>query len=155
MSRQCTICTHPDVNEINQMLISEKSLLQISKKYAISYSSLKRHYENHITRDMTRSVHAEKVANADSLLQKLIEYENDAKRYRDMAEKDGDIELALRAVDRALKCVEIGSKIRGLIQEQTQVNILVNPQWIELRSTIITALEPFPEARRAIIDALP
>ena len=155
MSRQCSICARPDVNEINQMLISEKPLLQISKKYAISYSALIRHYENHITRDMTRSVDAEKVSNADSLLQKLIEYENDARRYRDMAEEDGDIDLALRAVDRALKCVEIGSKIRGLIQEQTQVNILVNPQWIELRSTIIKALEPYPDARRAIIDALP
>lgn len=51
--------------------------------------------------------------------------------------------------------MELSSKVRGIINDQPQINILVNPQWIELRTLIIKALAPFPEARLAVVNALP
>ena len=34
------------------------------------------------------------------------------------------------------------------------VNVLNAPQWIELRSVIVTALEDHPEARQAVVQSL-
>ncbi len=33
-------------------------------------------------------------------------------------------------------------------------SFLFSPEWIQLRGTIVDALEPFPEARLAVADAL-
>ena len=93
---------------------------------------------------------------ADDLLSQISYYETEARRYKELAEADGNIELALKSVDRALKCVELYAKVRGIINDQPQVNILIaHPEWIALRTTIIRALDPFPEAREALIHALP
>jgi hypothetical protein len=94
------------------------------------------------------------VTKADDLLSQISYYETEARRYKEMAEADGNVDLALKAVDRALKCVEIYAKVRGIINDQPQVNILVNPQWIELKAVIVAALRPYPEALEAVRDAL-
>ena len=37
----------------------------------------------------------------------------------------------------------------------TTINVLVaNPEWISIRSAIIRALQPFPEAREAVVEAM-
>ena len=34
------------------------------------------------------------------------------------------------------------------------VNLNVSPEWLELRTVIVTALEPHPEAMSAVVGAL-
>ncbi len=155
MGRQCTVCVHKDLDEINRLLLCSDSYRDIARQFGLSKDALARHKESHIPELLLKSQDVKEATEADLLLKKVIEYEGDAKRYRDMAEANGDIELALKAVDRALKCVELCSKVQGFIKDQPTINILVNPQWIALKTTIIAALEPYPDARRAVIDALP
>jgi hypothetical protein len=50
--------------------------------------------------------------------------------------------------------VKLWAELEGRLATQPQINILVNPQWVELRTTIIKALEPYPEAREAIVNAI-
>ena len=154
MVRACTICTHKDVDEINRRVVSGDSIAEIARNFGLSDDALRRHADKHIPKFIIASPSAKEVTEADLLLKKIEEYEGDAKRYRDMAEANGDIEIALKAVDRALKCIELSSKVRGLIQDQPQINILVNPQWVELRTVIIKALEPYPAAREAVVHAI-
>ncbi|MGI5985298.1 MAG: hypothetical protein ACOX7O_05535, partial [Oscillospiraceae bacterium] len=94
------------------------------------------------------------VTNADNLLDQIVYYEAEARRFKELAESQGDLELALKSVDRALKCLDLFARVRGIIQEQPQVNILVNPQWIELKAVIVAALRPYPDALEAVRDAL-
>lgn len=155
MTRVCTVCAHKDVEEINRRVVSGDSIAEISRNFGLSDDALRRHADKHISKFIIASPSAKEATEADILLKKVEEYEGDARRYRDMAEANGDIEMALKAVDRALRCVELSSKVRGIINDQPQINILVNPQWIELRTLIIKALAPFPEARLAVVNALP
>jgi hypothetical protein len=37
---------------------------------------------------------------------------------------------------------------------QVQVNILVSDEWLELRTAIVAALEPYQEAKEAVLRAL-
>jgi hypothetical protein len=38
--------------------------------------------------------------------------------------------------------------------DEHPVNVLISPEWLELRAVIVTALEPHPEARGAVLGAL-
>jgi hypothetical protein len=42
----------------------------------------------------------------------------------------------------------------GELDDTPQVNVLVSPEWLELRADIVTALEPHPEALRAVVGPL-
>ncbi len=52
--------------------------------------------------------------------------------------------------------VELMGKALDRIREAppAQITIVNNPQWVELRTLIITALEPYPEAREAVVHAI-
>jgi hypothetical protein len=71
-----------------------------------------------------------------------------------MAEEDGDYRTALIGIRELVRIIELMAKLRGEITEQQTVNILVNPQWVCLRSTILKALEPYPEARVRLAEVL-
>jgi hypothetical protein len=44
--------------------------------------------------------------------------------------------------------------VTGELDERPQVNLIMMPVWVELRAQILATLEPFPEARKALTDAL-
>lgn len=154
MGRQCTVCAHPKLDEINKLLICSDSYRDIARQFNVSKDALARHKESHIPELLLKSWDAKEALQADNLLDQIVYYESEARRFKEEAESQGDIELALKAVDRALKCVEIFAKVRGLIQEQPQINIVLLPEWVELRTRIVTALRPHPEALEAVRNAI-
>jgi hypothetical protein len=42
----------------------------------------------------------------------------------------------------------------GKLDERPQINVLISPEWLDLRSAIIGALGTYPEARESILKAL-
>jgi len=155
MTRTCTVCVHKDVEEINKLLVSGEPYKSVAKRFGLSRSAAYRHKENHIPELLSKSEEIKEIVTADLLFSKIQEEGMFVREMRDLARKEGDFELALKAVDRALKCIELYAKVQGLIQDQPTVNINLHAEWIALRSTIVKALEPYPEARRAVVDALP
>jgi hypothetical protein len=71
------------------------------------------------------------------------------------AQEAGDLKTALLGIREARSCLELCMKAEGQLNDAPQINILVNPQWIELKALIITTLKPYPDAYEALIDALP
>lgn len=155
MGRSCTVCTHKALDEINRLLLSGEPYRTIADRFELSKTALIRHKESHISELLSKSNDIKDILNADSLVGRVEEEAEFVREMRDAAKAEGDIELALKAVDRALKCVDLYAKVQGIIKDQPTVNITLNAEWINLRTTIIQALEPYPDARRAVIDALP
>jgi phytoene/squalene synthetase len=59
---------------------------------------------------------------------------------------------AIRAFHaEARRDLELLAKLMGELDERPQVNILIAPQ---VQQVIIAALTPYPDARRAVVDAL-
>jgi hypothetical protein len=75
-------------------------------------------------------------------------------RLKEKAEEEGDLRTALLGCDKALKALELQAKVEQLIQTQPTVNLHLHPEWVELRALIVGALEPYPEARYAVVGAL-
>jgi len=154
MGRQCTVCGHKDVEEINKLLLCSDSYRDIARQFGLSKDALARHKESHMPELLLKSQEVKETLQADNLLDQIVYYESEARRFKGLAESQGDLELALKAVDRALKCLDLFAKARGIISDQPQVNILVLPEWIALRTAIIQSLRPYPDALEAVRDAL-
>ena len=151
---QCKTCRFPDHEKYDAECIKGNlSREDYAKMVGCTSKSISRHL-SHIPQIVANSANAEIVTNADNLLDQILYYEAEARRFKEMAEADGNVDLALKAVDRALKCVEIYAKVRGIINDAPQITIINNPEWVELRTLIITALEPYPEAREAVVHAI-
>lgn len=154
MGRICTVCSHKDVDEINRLLLCSDSYRDIARQFGLSKDALARHKDGHIPEVLSKSKDLKEIVDADSLFSRVEEEAGFVREMRDAAKAEGDIELALKAVDRALKCIELYAKVNGLIQDQPTVNILVLPEWLALKDRIVAALRPYPEALKAVRDAL-
>ncbi len=62
--------------------------------------------------------------------------------------------LVLRTSAQLQSNLELLAKLIGQLDERPQVNILVLPEWEHIRYTMLRALQPYPEARAAVADAL-
>ncbi len=153
MGRRCTVCTHPKRDEIDRALIAGEPYRDIARRYGLSKDALRRHRE-HIPKELARSREAEEVARADELLGQVQELRDRALSILDKAERSKDLRTALQAIREARQCVELLAKLAGELSEAPQVNILLSPQWVELRKTILVALDPFPEARARLAEVL-
>ncbi len=66
---------------------------------------------------------------------------------------DGD--LALKAIDRIQRQIELPAKLIGELQQEGTTNIIVNnPEWVQIRTALMVALTPFPDAAQAVAGTL-
>ena len=67
---------------------------------------------------------------------------------------EGDRRTALLALQIEIKQLELTAKLTGQLNEAPQLNILMSPEFVKLKSVIIKTLEPYPEARLMLSDTL-
>ena len=70
------------------------------------------------------------------------------------AEKTRQHRTALAAIREARSNLELLAKLLGELDERSVVNLHVSPEWLELRAVIVGALEPYSEARLAVLRAI-
>ncbi len=68
--------------------------------------------------------------------------------------KTRDHNVALKAIDRVQRQIELQAKLLGAIDDRPQVNILISAEWLAIRNTLLAALWPYVEARMAVAAAL-
>ena len=156
MPRVCTVCTHTERQRIDEALVTGTSFRKIAERFGTSTTALYRHKQDHVPGHLAKAQAAEEVAQADDLLARLLLLNQETlailREARTGHEKDN--ELALKAIARAEKQLELQGKLVGKLQDHPTVNVLVLPAWQMLRTTIFVALAPYPEARVAVAEAL-
>ena len=156
MARTCTICSHQSKEDIDKLLVANSlSLREISGQFGVRKSALERHKANHLPALLVKAQEAEEVAQADDLLTMLHSLRKEARSIKDKAEAAGDFKTALTGIRELVRIIELLAKLKGELDERPQVNVLIaSPEWLSLRIAILRALEPFPEARLAVVEAL-
>ena len=154
MPRKCSICSHPDVEGINEALVVGETLRDIAGRFGISKSSLARHKDAHLPAHLAKAQDAEEAAQADDLLSQIEDLRGQAQVIKDKAEKAGDLRTALQGIRELVRIVELLAKLRGELDERPQINVLLSPQWVEVRAVLLQALSPYPDARQAAARAL-
>ena len=155
MPRRCSVCTHPDRENIDEALVGATAISAIAAKYRdISEDALGRHKANHLPAKLIMAEKAKEVAQADSLLEQVRDLQGRALAILDQAEMSGDLRTALGAIREARGNLELLAKLLGELDDRPQVNVLISPEWLELRAVIVGALEPYTDARGAVLRAI-
>lgn len=153
MPRTCTVCTHPERPEIDRALLSGEPYRNIAQRFGTSPTALYRHKE-HLPNELVKAKEAEEVADADNLLEQVKSLQTRAISILDRADVAGDLRTALSAIREARGNLELLAKLLGELQQEGTVNVTVSPEWLTLRAVLITALQPYPDAARAVSRAL-
>lgn len=149
----CSLCRHPDRAAIDRALLAGDPLRNIAERFGTSPATLLRHRE-HLPVRLVTAHEVAQVAQADDLLQQVRDLRADALRLLRKAEHAGDYRTALAGVKEARTCIEVLLEVEGELDRRSVTNILVNPQWIEVRAALVTALTPHPDALQAVTAAL-
>lgn len=164
MGRYCTVCRRSDVSEIDRALLTGEPYRSIAALYGVSPTTLCRH-KNHIPEGLAMAQRATEVARADDLLAQVEALRQRTMQILDRAEQadhractaqdaDRARRTALKAIKEARGNLELLARLMGELQSGTQVNVLVSAEWVDLRTVILQAVEQYPEARRAIAEAI-
>jgi hypothetical protein len=154
MPRKCAICTHADKEAIDRALVGDASNRSVASLYDVSEAAVRRHKANHLPAKLAMAQQAEEVAEADSLLAQVRDLQERTLAILEGAESTKQHRTALSAIREARSNLELLAKLLGELDDRPQVNILISPEWLELRTVIVGALEPYSEARGAVLSAL-
>lgn len=170
----CKICKRQDEPElILPIIMKEASIEKIANQHKgeFSYSSLQRHFNNHVPPDRRRRMYAEECerrqiaadANAtDRVERDRIDVIDSLKRLskecRDVLKKskdDGDDDMRLKAIAELRRQIELAARILGDLTETESGAISPNhPGWLRIRDVILTVLERHPAAKADFIKAI-
>jgi predicted ArsR family transcriptional regulator len=124
MSRLCVVCQRADRAEIDAALVAGTvSNRRVAARLKVSESSVRRHRENHIHRELVKAKEASDVTSADDLLGKVQGLEADARRIGQRAEKTGDLRTALQSIGQLVKIVELLAKVMGALEERQRIEL--------------------------------
>jgi hypothetical protein len=112
--------------------------------------AVQRHKEEHLPASMVKAKESEDVGHAIDIVKQLKAINGASLQILNEARLSGNGELVLKAVDRVQRQVELQAKLLGDLDERPQVNMLLAPEWVSIRGTVLSALAPFPEARAAV-----
>jgi hypothetical protein len=153
--RACTICVHKQRKKIEKSLIKRESYRHIAAHFEVSTQALKRHKENHLSKALVKSDVAKKLSDAEQLVKEVQEVKKFAKDIFLAAKKDKNFPIQLSALARMQGTLELLLKVAGEIKDQSNTTIIINnPQWINMRTTILRVLEKHPAAHLDMIKAL-
>jgi hypothetical protein len=168
MGQKCTVCEHPRRAEIELGIARRVGYRQISQKFGPSIWALHRHRHGHMPPALMVALEttalptvvdldALRKSESEGLLQTLVVQRGRLFQLLDEAEAVGDIKAAAAVHGRIMDNVTIVAKLLGDLSTHsvTTVNtLLVAPEYLSLRSALVTALRPYPEARKAVSAVL-
>ena len=96
---------------------------------------------------------AEDALRGESLWDQIQWLRSKALNIAKKAEEMQDYRTALAGIRELTRIIELMAKLRGDLNNQP-VNVILSPQWIELRTRIVSTLEEFPEARARLAEVL-
>jgi hypothetical protein len=162
------VCGHPKLEEINKLLLDKPNFSALSHTFGIGRKSLKNHLSEHIPKELLKSRDAKEALQADNT---FSEYQAAKARIETLQTRTYDLLAKAEVAENHNACVgyireargqegelreqrKLLAELEGKISSQPQINITLNAEWIEVRTIMMTALDPYPDARLAVANAL-
>jgi transposase-like protein len=156
-----------DCPQIEAELLAGKSVRAIAKKYGVHEGSLYKHRKGlpaalkamALGQRFRPGCDLEQVRKEESegLLLNLAQQRVRLLRQQDTAIADGNHQAVATLAAGIHRNLELAAKLLGEIQAhstRTTISLLVSPEYLQLRNTLIRALAPYPEARKAVAAAI-
>jgi hypothetical protein len=138
-------------------LLVDRSLSyrDIARQFGVSKDAISRHVsEGHISELLTLAADAQRAAQADTLLDRIEALQRRVEAFLSRVEKTDNYSATLGAFRELRANLELIGEVTKELDRTPTLNFHLNPEWIELRTLIITALEPYSEARGDVLAAI-
>jgi len=156
MARRCTVCDHPQREEIDRQLVCGGSYRKIADQFSLSFGSISRHKDGHIPAALVKAHDADEVAQGDTLLDQVRALQVESQTILAEARAAGDLKTALLGIGKALNCLELLFKVSGQLQDQQSVTVSVNmdiyhsPEWVRVGRMLAEVLNDYPDLRAEV-----
>ena len=117
MPRTCTVCKHRKSSQIDAALVGNESFRNIAKRFGVSPSAVYRHQQQHLLEAPCETSEVALAPKPDTLMGKIIQLGDEARRLGKKAEDAGDLRGALAAVRELVRIVELLGRIEGEISD--------------------------------------
>jgi hypothetical protein len=163
---RCTVCTHREASNIDLALARGVSVTALSRRYKVSTDAIYRHSNNHLPPQLRAKLIAGpdididldrlRESESQSLLANLVALRHRLFAALDTAEEYGDANMLSRVSSQLHANLELTARLLGDlgVGGTTNINVLIQPQYIELRVALVSALASFPEAKQAVAQVL-
>ena len=168
-SPRCTVCQHPERVRIELLIASGASRRAIGRKYKLNLHAVCNHWNKHVSEARQAALKVGPVEREALAARLSEESQSVLDHFRvvraglyslfDAAVTAGDSNGGAMLAARLIRCLEAIARITGELAssplvQQTTNNVFVLPQFATLQAALIRALQPHPEARAAVIQAL-
>jgi hypothetical protein len=173
MGQRCKVCHHPEREKIDIALARGLSAAGAARQFELPVTSVMRHRKNRHIPQAIIEAFPKRVDLSDDGLSQLRRDESAgillglARQRRvllevqDRAAAKRDNEWILRAAHGLHRNIELAARAVGTFAEHERavhttnvLNVLMQPDYIKLRSRLLEAVRPFPAARQAVALAL-
>ena len=155
---RCTICKLPDAQREaleGKIATKELSMTAAAKLANSNKATVSRHMRNCVASRVRESMKPEpttveglNVVNALTTSHgKTLDILTDSL-------SEGDRRTALLAIQTENKQLELMAKLTGQLNEAPQLNLLMSPSFVKLKQILIKTLEPHPQLRLEVSEAL-
>jgi hypothetical protein len=164
----CSCCVSPHRREVDLALTARVPPSVIAKRFDVSIDSVKRHARRHLTamqraalatalKPTAVDLDALRESEGSSLLGQLLAQRANLQVIGQTAFEAKQYAAAVSAERAVTDNLDLLSRVLGLIitkHETRSTHLLIHPDYLALRSTLVEALRPFPEAAAAVGKAL-
>lgn len=167
MARTCTVCRHESRREINRLLVDGRPVRDIAARFQLASSSVDRHRREHIPAIVAKAKEARDAKEGASLFEQLRDITAATREVlaaaRGFAEnpKPGNCAncvagptMTLKAIARMERQLELQARLSGQLAAESETPGISSESWKAILTVVTRALEPFPDARQAVADAL-
>jgi hypothetical protein len=163
---RCHVCAHRERSAIDLALARGVSVTALARRYKLGPDSIYRHKGKHLPAtvraklllgpDIEIDLDRLKENESQSLLGKLVALRHRLFAALDTAEEFNDAGMLTRVSSQLHTNLELTGKLLGDlgVGGTTNINVLIQPQYIELRVALVQALASYPEARHAVATVL-
>ena len=158
MGRKSKIESHPNSKIIIMRLASGEEYSKIVEDFPdLRWQDLDYYKKNKLHKIISKSpelkAEVEGTRGNDTLAE-VRALKTRAMELLEQAQKAGDLKTALIGIREARGCLETCLKAEGQLKDGPQITIINNPEWVELRTVIVQALDPYPQAKEAVVNAI-
>lgn len=158
MGRKSKIESHPKRNIIVKRLASGGEYSDIIRDFPeLTWDDLDYYKQKKLPEIISKSKdlkdEVESIKGTDTLAE-VRELKVKALEILAQAQSAGDLKTALIGIREARGCLETCLRAEGQIKDGPQITIINNPEWVELRTLIITTLDEYPQAKAAVVNAI-
>jgi hypothetical protein len=154
MGRSCTICSHESRDAIEDAFIAGTPKRRIASHYGVSERAVRYHTREHLPALLALARDAGKVSRADGLLDRIEALQSRTLTILEATQETGEHRTALAAIREARGNLELIGEITREVNRTPTLNLSVHPEYIEARTLIVRALDPYPQAKEAVARAL-